>query len=88
MIPLNEEEILRTIAVFRFINPEAKIRLAGGRYLLKNFGENAFKAGANATITGNLLTTCGNKIKDDKRLIENIGMRIFSYGKGSIYNRN
>ena len=52
-------------------------RLAGGRYLLKNFGENAFKAGANATITGNLLTTCGNKIKDDKRLIENIGMRIF-----------
>ncbi|EHK2363718.1 MAG: biotin synthase BioB [Clostridium perfringens] len=77
MTPLNEEEILRTIAVFRFINPEAKIRLAGGRYLLKNFGENAFKAGANATITGNLLTTCGNKIKDDKRLIENIGMRIF-----------
>lgn len=45
--------------------------------MLKNFGENAFKSGANATITGNLLTTCGNKIKDDKRLIENIGMRIF-----------
>lgn len=77
MASLNEEEILRTIAVFRFINPQAKIRLAAGRYLLRNYGENAFKSGANATITGNLLTTCGNKIIDDKRLIENIGMRIF-----------
>lgn len=77
MPPLEEEEILRTIAVFRFINPQAKIRLAAGRHLLESFGENAFKAGANATITGNLLTTCGNKIKDDKRLIEKVGMRIF-----------
>lgn len=77
MPPLKEEEVLRTIAVFRFINPEAKIRLAAGRHLLKSFGENAFKGGANATITGNLLTTCGNKIKDDKKLIENVGMRIF-----------
>lgn len=77
MPPLEEEEILRTIAVFRFINPQAKIRLAAGRHLLEFFGENAFKAGANATITGNLLTTCGNKIKDDKRLIEKVGMRIF-----------
>ncbi|EGT3616470.1 biotin synthase BioB [Clostridium perfringens] len=75
--PLKEEEILRTIAVFRFINPQAKIRLAAGRHLLESFGENAFKAGANATITGNLLTTCGNKIKDDKKLIEKVGMRIF-----------
>lgn len=75
--PLEEEEILRTIAIFRFINPEAKIRLAAGRHLLKFFGENAFKGGANATITGNLLTTCGNKIKDDKKLIEKVGMRIF-----------
>ncbi|WP_300259561.1 hypothetical protein [Clostridium sp.] len=63
MILLSEEEILRTIAIFRFINSEAKIRLAGGRCLLENFCENAFKAGVNANITGNLVITCGNKIK-------------------------
>ncbi|WP_300349381.1 biotin synthase BioB [Clostridium sp.] len=76
MEPLKEEEILRTIAVFRFINPKAKIRLAAGRENLENFGQKAFKGGANATITGNLLTTCGNKIKDDIDLIKKVGMRV------------
>ena len=52
---LTEEEILRTIAVFRFINPRANIRLAAGRNLLTNFGEKAFMAGANGTISGSLI---------------------------------
>ena len=76
MASLDNKEILKTIAIFRFINPKAQIRLAGGRHFLKNFGEEAFKAGANATITGNLLTTCGNTIKDDKRLIKEIGRKV------------
>ncbi|MGL5244088.1 MAG: biotin synthase BioB [Sarcina sp.] len=74
---LNEEEILKTIAIFRFINPKAQIRLAAGRSCLTNYGEKAFKSGANATITGNLLTTCGNNIKDDKSLIERIGLKVW-----------
>ncbi|WP_194190146.1 biotin synthase BioB [Clostridium chrysemydis] len=73
---ISEEDILRTIALFRFINPKASIRLAGGRNRLKNYGEEAFKSGASATITGNLLTTCGNKIKDDIKLIEKLGLRV------------
>ena len=73
---LSEEEILRTIGVFRFVNPTANIRLAAGRNLLTGFGEIAFKSGANATITGNLLTTCGNNIKADKEMIEKIGLKV------------
>ncbi|MPQ42884.1 biotin synthase BioB [Clostridium tarantellae] len=73
---LSEEEILKTIAIFRFINPRSQIRLAAGRNYLINYGELAFKGGANATITGNLLTTCGNKIKDDKNLIKSIGLKV------------
>lgn len=73
---LSEEEILRTIAVFRFINPKANIRLAAGRSLLNNDGDRAFKAGANGTITGNLLTTCGNKICDDRRMIKSLGLKV------------
>jgi len=71
---LSEDEILRTIAIFRFINPTANIRLAAGRGLIKKNGEKAFKVGANATITGNLLTTCGNKICDDKKMIKALGL--------------
>ena len=52
---------------FRHINPEANIRLGAGRALLTNDGETAFKSGASATITGNMLTTvaCAT-IRSDK----------------------
>ena len=42
---LSEDEILRTIAMFRYINPQANIRLAAGRKLLSNSGEKAFNSG-------------------------------------------
>ena len=49
---ISEDDILRTIAFFRYINPEATIRLGAGRALLTNDGEPAFCSGASATITG------------------------------------
>lgn len=71
--PLNQEEILKTVALFRFINPKADLRLAGGRNLIEEYGRACFEAGANATITGNYLTTSGNKIADDKRMLDKMG---------------
>ena len=44
---LKEEEILRTVAVFRLLNPKAEIRLAAGRNLMKDCGREAFCSGAN-----------------------------------------
>ena len=71
---LTENEILRTIAFFRYINPDANIRLAAGRALLTNDGELAFQSGASASITGNMLTTvaCAT-IRSDKQMLENLG---------------
>ncbi len=74
LAPLTEAEILRTIAIFRFFNPKADIRLAAGRALLTNDGEKAFQSGASATITGDMLTTvaCAT-IKSDKAMLEALG---------------
>lgn len=75
--PLTEDEILRTIGFFRYINPEADIRLAAGRALLTNDGELAFQSGASATITGNMLTTAAcATIRSDKKMLRGLG-RIF-----------
>ena len=73
---LKEDEVLRTVAMFRYFNPTAMIRLAAGRCHLTNGGERAFKSGANATITGNMLTTTGTSIQSDKKLLEKLGRTI------------
>ncbi|MCI7180232.1 MAG: biotin synthase BioB [Schaedlerella sp.] len=71
---LTEDDILRTIAFFRYINPEANIRLAAGRALLTNDGELAFRSGASATITGNMLTTAAcATIRSDKQMLQALG---------------
>ena len=66
---LTSDEILKTIAVFRFINPESNIRLGAGRKLIPGNGRAAFTGGASATITGNMLTTTGSTIKSDIEML-------------------
>ena len=66
---LTSDEILRTIAIFRFINPESNIRLGAGRKLIPGNGRAAFTGGASATITGNMLTTSGSTIKSDIEML-------------------
>lgn len=77
---LSQEEILKTIAIFRLINPKALIRLAGGRNLIDEYGKSCFNAGVNATITGNYLTTSGNKICDDKKMISDLKLEVRKNG--------
>lgn len=74
--PLPMEEVNRTCATFRFIMPKALIRLAGGRALMDEFGESAFKSGANAAISGVLLTTKGISIEDDMKRIKDLDYQV------------
>lgn len=73
---VTDEDLLRTIAVFRFINPDALIRLAGGRGLLEDKGLSCFKSGANAAISGDMLTTSGISVASDLAMLEKLNYKV------------
>ena len=73
---LSNDEVSRIIAIFRFINPDSYIRLAGGRLLLGDNCRKAFQSGANAAILGDMLTTDGLKLEDDLKLLDELGFKI------------
>lgn len=70
--PLHHEEVQRIVSIFRFIMPHAAIRLAGGRGLIPDKGKSIFKSGANAAISGDMLTTAGISIVDDMNMIKEL----------------
>lgn len=68
-------EMIKTIAVYRFIHPKSNIKLAGGREL--NLGaeyqEMALEGGANGLIIGGYLTTEGNPFERDLDMLRRTG---------------
>lgn len=70
-------EILTTIAVFRFILPEAKLRFAGGREnALGDLQVLGYLAGINAALVGSYLTTSGRSVAADMQMIKDIGLEV------------
>lgn len=73
---LTAEEAARCVAVFRFLIPDGNIRLAGGRGLLEDKGKRCFESGANAAISGDMLTTAGITVDTDKKLLDELGYKV------------
>ena len=72
---LSIAEILRTIAVFRFLMPRTILKIAGGREVyLANDQEKVLLGGANGIITGGYLTIGGNSPTNDLKMISDIGL--------------
>jgi biotin synthase len=72
---INPMDIIRTIAVWRFIMPKTILKIAGGREVyFKDNGKLALQAGANGIITGGYLTTNGNAPNKDIQMIHEIGL--------------
>lgn len=73
---LTEDEMARIVAIFRFLIPDGQIRLAGGRGLLPDIGKQLFQSGANAAISGDMLTTKGITIDNDMKMTSELGYRV------------
>ena len=68
-------EILKAIAMFRFVLPEKEIRICGGREVnLRTLQPLMYLAGANGAMTGNYLTTSGRDPATDSREILDLGL--------------
>jgi len=70
-------DVVKWIAIFRLVMPEALFRLCGGR--VENLGElqrTAIKAGLNGVMMGNFLTTLGNTPEQDRSMFEELGLNV------------
>ena len=75
--PPDPMEIIKTIAIFRFILPRAKLELGGGREVnLRDFQSMAFLAGANSLIIGGYLTTYGRQPNQDMQMLQDLGFTV------------
>ena len=74
-VPMKPLDILRTIGLFRFVLPEAHIKVAGGREAnLRDLQSWIFFAGASGCLIGNYLLTSGRSIKDDQQMLADLGL--------------
>ncbi|MDE6523619.1 MAG: biotin synthase BioB [Muribaculaceae bacterium] len=74
---IEEEDIIRCAAVWRFILPKQVIRFAGGRgRLSKSNMKRIFQGGVNGAIMGDMLTTIGVTLQEDLQLIADSGLEI------------
>jgi biotin synthase len=69
-VPLSVEAGLRIVVLFRMMLPDAAIRICGGRpQIFATRGTDLFRAGADALMTGNYLTTNGISPESDRQMI-------------------
>ncbi len=80
---LTSDDMRRIIAVFRFLIPGSAIRMAGGRALLPDNGRSCFLSGANAAISGDMLTTAGITAAKDMEMLAELEYRVYAVGNES-----
>ena len=70
-------EVVKWVAIFRLILPDALFRLCGGRVEnLQELQPLAVKAGLNGVMMGNFLTTLGAEPADDRAMFEELGLNV------------
>ncbi len=69
-------DMIRTIAMFRMMNPESELKVCAGRVHLRDLQSMVFYAGATGIMVGDLLTVAGRDVKSDLQMIDDLGLRV------------
>ena len=76
---IDEENILRTLAIFKIANPNSVLRFCGGRMRLSEYNqERALKSCVEGILTGNYLTTTGKSPEQDIVTVEKLGKKLLN----------
>lgn len=73
---LSDQELLRSFAMFRLVLPDIHIRFAGGRTLFNHLVKKALQGGVSGAIMGDMLTTIGASVAEDKKMIAELGLEM------------
>lgn len=74
---IDEENVLRTMAIFKIANPKAVVRFCGGRMRLSQQNQElALKTCVEGILIGNYLTTVGKEPSEDITTAERLGKNI------------
>ena len=74
---ISEEEVIRTMALFRFLLPDKTIRFAGGRARMSAASnERMLTGGVNGILMGDMLTSIGNSVAEDKATVRKLGLEL------------
>ena len=74
---IDEENVLRTLAIFKIANPNSILRFCGGRMRLSEENQRkALNACVEGIMVGNYLTTIGKNPDDDIKTVEELGKTI------------
>lgn len=74
IVPLSPREILKVIALFRWILPTKNIFICAGRALLGELHPMIFFAGASGVMVGDFLTTRNRSVSDDLKMFHDLGL--------------
>lgn len=74
---IDEENVLRTLAIFKIANPQAVLRFCGGRMRLSEENQKkALRSCVEGILIGNYLTTTGKKPEEDIKTVAELGKKI------------
>ena len=76
---VDEENVLRTLAIFKIANPKSILRFCGGRMRLSDDNQKlALQTCVEGIMIGNYLTTIGKNPKEDIETVRQLGKTISS----------
>lgn len=74
--PMSPEEVMTSFAIIKVLNPESVVRMAGGQSVIAAYKARLLSCGVSGAILGDMLTTGGDAVRNDMKMIRSAGFGI------------